>query len=345
MVKTYGWGFTLKILLAIPYNSFKKKIKDVLRKTANALFDIPYYLREDVRIPEILHLKTLRDYSKLTPISRVELHVSHACNLACESCSHYSNHHFKGNITLEEADEWMSLWNKKVAPSQIHLMGGEPTIHPQLLDIIRLTRKKWKYTKIFLVTNGFFLHRHPDLPKVLKEVGNARLVISIHHSSDAYMEKITPNLTLAKEWEKKYNLDVKIRPSVTHWTRRYKGYGSGIQPFEDNHPRASWENCPARRIQLFEGKLWKCAPLAYLPMMDKKFKLSEKWQPYLQYKPLSPDCSKEELLAFIKQEEIPQCAMCAAKPEYFELPNPLDRDLGKAGANNQQKSSLYGEGN
>ena len=110
----------------------------------------------------------------LVPLKNLELHVSHACNLACESCSHYSNHNLKGNLTLEEATEWMNLWNNRVAPQTFSLLGGEPTINPQLPEIIQLTRAKWKDSKILLVTNGFFLHRHPDLPKVLKEAGNAK---------------------------------------------------------------------------------------------------------------------------------------------------------------------------
>ncbi|ANI90713.1 radical SAM family protein [Arachidicoccus ginsenosidimutans] len=265
----------------------------------------------------------------------LELHVSHACNLACESCSHYSNHNLKGSVTLEEADEWMSLWNDKVAPKQFSLLGGEPTINPQLLDIIRLTRRKWKYSKILLVTNGFLLHRHPDLPKVLKEVGNVILSISVHHSSEAYTEKITPNLALAEDWKKKYKLDIEVRPSAKYWTRRYKGYGPNMQPFEDNNPRASWEGCFAKYCtQLFEGKLWKCPPLAYLRMQDEKFKLSEKWINYLNYKALPPDCTKQELVAFTSEEEIAECSMCAANLEHFELPNPLIRPSLKASAVN-----------
>jgi len=266
-----------------------------------------------------------RDRS-LVPIFILELHVSHACNLACESCSHYSNHNLKGNITLEKADEWMSLWNDRITPRVFSLLGGEPTVNPQLLDIIYLSREKWKYSKINLVTNGFFLHRYPDLPKVLKEIGNVLLSISIHYNGEAYIDKIASNLALAKEWKRKYKIDIEIRPSAKYWTRRYKGYGSSIEPYEDNNPRASWKVCPAKYCaQLFEGKLWKCPPLAYLKMLDEKVHLSKKWERYLNYQALSPDCTKEELKAFIKQKEIIECAMCSANLEYFKLPNPLIR--------------------
>ena len=270
----------------------------------------------------------------LVPLRNLELHVSHACNLACENCSHYSNHNLKGSVTAATAAEWMALWNKRVIPKQFSLLGGEPTINPQLPEIILLTRKMWKLSKIMLITNGFFLHRHPDLPKVLKEAGNVILAISVHHNSKEYLDKIQPNLELADEWRRRYHLDIEIRPSAKYWTRRYKGYGSQMQPFEDNNPIESWKQCFSKYCtQLYDGKLWKCPPLAYLHLQDEKYKLSDKWDKYLKYKALLPGCTDAELIAFSKEKEIAECAMCAAKMEQFELQNPLIRPKDKLIAN------------
>ena len=36
----------------------------------------------------------------------LEIHASHACNLHCESCSHFSNHSIGGNVPLREAEAW-----------------------------------------------------------------------------------------------------------------------------------------------------------------------------------------------------------------------------------------------
>lgn len=110
------------------------------------------------------------------------------------------------------------------------------------------------------------------------------------------------------------------------WTRRYKGFGAAMEPFEDGQPRRSWERCPAKYCpQLFEGQIWKCAPLAYLKLQDARHGLSEKWKPYLGYEPLSSDCSDEELNGFFDREEESFCAMCPAEPERFPIPLPLPR--------------------
>jgi hypothetical protein len=257
-------------------------------------------------------------------IGNLEIHLVHSCNLTCESCSHYSNQGHKGTLSLEEADRWMNLWNRRLSPKTFSLVGGEPTIHPQLAEFVSRARRNWPAAELRLVTNGFFLNRHPTLPLVLKDDPNACLYLSIHHDAPEYQEKLRPILELLSGWVKEHGIRVAIYNSYKNWTRRYKGFGSAMEPFEDGQPRRSWENCPARYCrQLFEGKIWKCAPLAYLKLQDAKYHLSEKWQTYLHYQPLEPGCSDEDLHRFFDREEEPHCGMCPAGPQRFALPVPL----------------------
>ncbi len=96
-----------------------------------------------------------------------------------------------------------------------------------------------------------------------------------------------------------------------------------MQPFADGKPRQSWSHCPAKTCpQIFEGRIWKCAPLAYLRMQDAKYRLSSSWAPYLQYSPLDPACTDVELVEFFRREDEPVCGMCPAAPEPLALPVP-----------------------
>jgi organic radical activating enzyme len=257
-------------------------------------------------------------------LANLEIHVSHACNLSCESCSHYSNHNHKGMVSLDEARRWLEPWSRRLRPATFSLLGGEPATHPDLSDFIPMTRNLWPRAQIRLVSNGLLLHRHPELPKRLSEAGDAVLEVSLHHRSQAYARRIEPVLALLREWRSTYRIQIRLTDSFSQWTRRYKGYGAAMEPFEDDDPRLSWENCPARYCrQIVDGKLFKCGPLAYLPMQQQKFGLSEKWQPYLAYRPLNPDCPDEELAEFLGYEEESYCRMCAADPPRFELPLPI----------------------
>jgi radical SAM family protein len=257
-------------------------------------------------------------------IERLELHVTHACNLVCESCSHYSNHNHHGHVAPDDADRWMSSWTHRLAPDEFHLLGGEPTIHPELPEFVRLVRRHWPDAFIRIRTNGFFLHRHPSLPAVLAAYGPAAISVALHHDSPEYREHMRPTLDLIARWQRDFGTPVSVDPAFANWTQRYQGFGATMLPFEDNAPRASWDICPARICkQLYEGKIWKCAPLAYLKMQRAKYPLSPKWDFYLGYQPLEPDCSDHELDLFVAKEDEPYCSMCSATRRPLSLPIPI----------------------
>ncbi len=257
-------------------------------------------------------------------IQNLELHVAHSCNLACESCTHYSNQNHKGVLGLEEAERWFAPWSERLRPFEFSLLGGEPTINPLLGDFVTLSRRYWPASRLRLVTNGFLLHRHPDLPRRLAEAGNSHLYVSVHHTAPAYQERLRPVGVLLRRWVDEYGISVSTYPSTKWWHRTYHGFGSSMLPFEDENPRSSWEHCMARYCpQLLDAKIWKCGPLAYLPMQHAKYGLSDKWRPYLEYEPLTPECSDAELAAFFGREDEAACAMCPARPAHFELPLPF----------------------
>jgi hypothetical protein len=105
----------------------------------------------------------------------------------------------------------------------------------------------------------------------------------------------------------------------------YKGYGDNMMPFEDQDPETSWNNCIAGQdcFQLLDGNIYKCAPLAYLPLQQKQFNLSSKWDHYLTYKPLTPSATDQEVEDFFNKKAESYCAMCPANPAKFIKRNPL----------------------
>ena len=256
-------------------------------------------------------------------LHNLELHVTHACNLYCESCSHYSNHHHRGQLDLPTADRWMSLWSGRVTPQRFTLLGGEPTLHRELPDFLPLVRRHWPRCQLKLTTNGFFLDRHPELPQRLAET-RCELCISIHDDRPAYQLKLVAIRKLVEAWQQRYAIRVTWLESYRNWTRRYLGEGESLQPYQDGDARRSWEICPGRRCrQLYQGQLWKCAPLAYLSLQHQKHPLGEAWLPYLRYQPLDSQCTDEALRSFLQQEEESYCGMCPAQARPFLKADPL----------------------
>lgn len=259
-------------------------------------------------------------------VPALEWHVAHACNLTCEACSHYSNYDFDEVVPISTVEQWYSSWCRRIAPRKLAVLGGEPLLNKDIIDIIYMTRNMWnrEHNRFFeLVTNGILLNKHPDLPKALEET-NCVLHISIHGTSDKYnnlVDKI--NQTIA-EWQTSYKFEVIMEPQ-TLWSRGYQGYGKDMLPFEDNNPEASWNHCPSGQecFTLIDNVIYKCAPLAYLPLLDKKFRLNEKWNPYLSYKPLTPTATDAEIEEFFARKAESVCTMCPSSFQIFEKPDPL----------------------
>jgi hypothetical protein len=252
-------------------------------------------------------------------LNHLEMHVAHACNLACESCSHYSHSH-KGMVRRDEALDWMAAWAFMLEPKVFKLLGGEPTLNMELCDILIDARAMWPRAEIHFSTNAFFVHKHPDLGRVLGDI-HASVTVSVHSHAPEYREKMDDNLHLLRDWQRIYGFTLWVGDGTTGWSRRHHGKPGAIMPFTEGNPRASWQACSAKHYpQLYDGKLWKCAPMAYLNLTPN---LDPAWNPYRQYQPLSPDCTEDELAAWLKREEEPTCAMCPTRLEPFPKPMPF----------------------
>ena len=259
-------------------------------------------------------------------IEQLELHVTHACNFTCEGCSHYSNHGHTGNISLDDCEEWLYGWSKRVKPKTFTILGGEPTLNKDLPEIVYMVRAMFPdpTTGIDVITNATGLHLQPRLPQMLVATG-ATLAVSIHSTEHPnYIKKFKRGYKLAKKWKHDLGVWVEFWDFTNkEWVRQYKGFGDTMIPYEDNNPRKSWEVCISKyAMQLHEGKLWKCPALAYLPMQAKKYNLSDKWNPYLKYQSLDVDCTDEELEEFLNREDESFCSMCPANRDVYTKPDP-----------------------
>lgn len=258
------------------------------------------------------------------PIHTLEIHIANACNLTCESCSHFSNNGHKGILTLEEFENWCAPWTGKVTPKHFRLLGGEPTINPHLTRMLLRAHKLWPNSKICLTTNGFFLDRHPDIYAVLEKIGG-EMTLTKHDFTPEYEEKYARFKAAVLEGRQKHKFNLNLEISYERWSRRHKGEGASVMPFNDGDPKKAFKNCACRKChQLFRGKIWKCPPIAYLHLQKEKFPaISPDWDPYLTYEPLDPSATQMQTLKFFTTRTESICAMCPVAPERFDKRSPL----------------------
>ena len=85
----------------------------------------------------------------------LSIHLVDHCNLNCMYCSHFAPIQEKWFISLNDFTNQLELVKKKL-PSLSHLIltGGEPFLHPQLKELIKISEKIFPNIMISIFSNG-----------------------------------------------------------------------------------------------------------------------------------------------------------------------------------------------
>ena len=94
-----------------------------------------------------------------------EVALAEHCNLNCKGCDHFSPLAEKEfpdtDKLLNDFRRLSELFGDKV--EQIHLLGGEPLLNPDLIWILKETRKIFPKTQLDITTNGLLLLKQSDV--------------------------------------------------------------------------------------------------------------------------------------------------------------------------------------
>lgn len=86
----------------------------------------------------------------------VFFHILTACNLACRHCYINPGQHGTATLPLDTVRQWLRLFARPEQATNLILLGGEPTLHPELPAIIRAA-KSLRYA-VTVDTNGYLFH-------------------------------------------------------------------------------------------------------------------------------------------------------------------------------------------
>lgn len=87
----------------------------------------------------------------------VFFHILTRCNLSCAHCYINPDQHGRRTLPAETAEKWLQVLAPQKKPANLILLGGEPTLHPDLPRIIRSARRL-QYASITVDTNGFLFN-------------------------------------------------------------------------------------------------------------------------------------------------------------------------------------------
>jgi hypothetical protein len=115
----------------------------------------PYLMARSSYRKRVLHRKAI--------LPRLDIQVTDHCNLACSGCNHFSPLSppvFASPEVVERDITRLAELFDNVG--WLLILGGEPLLHPRLVEFARLARRAFPTAGIALITNGLLLMKMPD---------------------------------------------------------------------------------------------------------------------------------------------------------------------------------------
>lgn len=194
-----------------------------------------------------------------------EVHIVEHCNLNCNRCIHFcplaEEEYLDVNSFKNDCDQLSKLLNGEI--ESIHLMGGEPLLHPQVTEFMRIAREAFPTGVIKLQTNGLLL---PSMPE---DFWDACRTYDVIVWPTCYPVKVDYE-GLKKVADSK---GVKYWLSSKHEVHK-KRYPISFDRLTAS-PFSNFFNCDFPRMctALKDGKLYPCAIAAHVPLLVKYFNL------------------------------------------------------------------------
>jgi hypothetical protein len=113
-----------------------------------------------------------------------------------------------------------------------------------------------------------------------------------------------------------------IATSNWFWMKCYRINEQGRAIPYQSDPVKAWEICYVKNIctTLLDNCLYRCPQLGCSSYAVKQgFVPFDDWKVVLDYKPLHPSCTQEELEAFMNADMCEQCSICPEKFQYADM--------------------------
>lgn len=258
---------------------------------------------------------------RLFPV--VEFYITNVCNLSCRGCNRFNNYNFKGHQRWADHADAYEAWSKRLDLPRITILGGEPTLNPDLELWASNLRKLWPDAVIMIQSNGTYQREmHFDLWFKYR-VGFG---LSLHDPNTA--EEIK------QQW-------FKNGKPMAGFIEAFTFHQSSV--IEKNNKFTLHTSDPIRAFNacdmkhdhtMYQGRLYKCPAMSNLPDFDQQFglDLDDRQRDLLYaYQPLASDCTEEQLQEFVKTKDSPisQCEFCPENLKWHTALGLEQRNLNK----------------
>jgi len=227
-----------------------------------------------------------------------EVHITDHCNLNCRGCAHFSNLCPPTFADLDAFEADMKHMSEHFsAVHQIYLLGGEPLLHPRVADFVRVGRRYFPDTNMYLMTNGTLVTRMND------EFWSALHDTGVILLCDSYpiglpvdeINRLGVEHGVKVEWTEQREEFFKIPIDAA----------GGHDAAESFRACQGFNNCPIIK----DGRIYPCAYIAFADVFRDKFDLDGLEVSDRDSISIGPETSDEAIMTFLTNP-VPWCEHC-----------------------------------
>ena len=183
-----------------------------------------------------------------------DYNLTEHCNLRCAGCDHSSPLLPKKFAEVAEYQRDLATLSQVLHLGELKILGGEPLLHPDLIEFLRGARASGIADEITLVTNGVLLHRCDPVTFELID----KLWVSLYPGVRLRLE-VSELEALSKKYNFKLELKVMNSFRFTTINRRHRDAALVRQIFTRCALAHEW-SCHT----IHEGYYFKCSPAPFL---------------------------------------------------------------------------------
>ena len=259
------------------------------------------------------------DFKSIYDGIEVEMHIVDHCNLNCNCCNHFSPIAEPWFISLESFEEQLQLLKNNIPTLKRFLMiGGEPLLHPQFLELCQIARKILGYEVIVgTISNGTIIDK---IEKHRKEYLDMNIIFTF----SSYMGYT--KLDRIKE----------LKPLGRVYNTRILSKQTLVDPTGSQDGFVNFFNCADHKLPCFtlkEKKLYICPFSAHLEHFCKRFNTNIPEIEWIDYLPIDQIqgnldliqkfCFTPKNICKYCESNEDACPFDASKKDYVEYTIPL----------------------
>lgn len=206
-------------------------------------------------------------YLKKPKLCYFNVNLVDHCNLNCKYCDHFSPISEEKYVNIKDLERDFKRISSLVSIYSVGLMGGEPLLHPQLPEILKMSRRVLPKTRLRIYTNGILLNQQPEIFWETCRDYNIAIAISRY--------PIKLDLKTIYNTAIKYKVDVKFYDGTLHKFKTMFKLAFDMEGKQDPNEmsRICWQN-KGGCSYFGDGKLYQCTTAGHIHRLSKYFNLN-----------------------------------------------------------------------